>query len=207
MAGLFDKTAPRPLADRMRPASLADVVGQDHLMAPDAPLGRMLVQNRLSSLILWGPPGTGKTSIARLLAEGSDLHFEPLSAVFSGVADLRKIFDAATQRRALGKGTLLFVDEIHRFNRAQQDSFLPYVEDGTVVLVGATTENPSFELNAALLSRVQIFVLRRLDDAALEALLVRAEAVLGGGLTGNRRWSGGFARHGRWRWPLSVHAG
>jgi putative ATPase len=177
--GLFDAQAPRPLADRLRPSTLAEVVGQDHLIGPEGPLGRMLADKSLSSIILWGPPGSGKTTIARLLAESTDLHFEPLSAVFSGVADLRKVFDAASKRRAMGQGTLLFVDEIHRFNRAQQDGFLPYVEDGTVVLVGATTENPSFELNAALLSRAQVLVLRRLDDSALELLLDRAEKLLG----------------------------
>ncbi|MCB2106666.1 MAG: replication-associated recombination protein A [Rhodobacteraceae bacterium] len=169
----------RPLADRLRPKSLADVVGQDHLLGSDAPLGRMLKAKRLSSMVLWGPPGCGKTTIARLLATDSNLFFQPLSAVFSGVADLRKAFDAAGQRRRKGQGTLLFVDEIHRFNRAQQDGFLPVVEDGTVTLVGATTENPSFELNAALLSRCQVFVLRRLDDAALERLLVHAEDEVG----------------------------
>ena len=176
---LFDATAPRPLADRLRPQKLAQVVGQDHLLEPTAPLGRMLAQGRLTSLILWGPPGTGKTTIARLLASETDLEFAPLSAVFSGVADLRKVFATAKTRRADGKGTLLFVDEVHRFNRAQQDGFLPYVEDGTVTLVGATTENPSFELNPALLSRTQVLVLRRLDDAALDALLARAETELG----------------------------
>jgi putative ATPase len=176
---LFEDTAPRPLADKLRPQQLRDVVGQDHLLAPDAPIGRMVAAHRLSSMILWGPPGCGKTTIARLLAETTAMHFEPLSAVFSGVADLRKVFEAAAQRRIGGQGTLLFIDEIHRFNRAQQDSFLPYVEDGTVVLVGATTENPSFELNGALLSRCQVFVLHRLDDAALETLLQRAEKTLG----------------------------
>lgn len=177
--GLFAAGAPRPLADRLRPATLAQVVGQDHLLAADAPLGRMAAAGRLSSLILWGPPGCGKTTLARLLAGVSDLHFEPLSAVFSGVADLRKVFERARERRAAGHGTLLFVDEIHRFNRSQQDAFLPYVEEGTVTLVGATTENPSFELNAALLSRAQVMVLKRLDDAALDLLLSRAEAELG----------------------------
>ena len=179
MAGLFDHQAPRPLADRLRPKSLSEVVGQDHVVGPAGPLGRMLGQGRISSVVLWGPPGCGKTTIARLLAEQTDLHFEPLSAVFSGVADLRKVFDAAAKRRTGGQGTLLFVDEIHRFNRAQQDGFLPYVEDGTVVLVGATTENPSFELNAALLSRMQVLVLRRLDDEALDQLMARAEAESG----------------------------
>jgi putative ATPase len=159
----------------LRPASLAEVVGQDHLLGPDGPIGRMVGAGRLSSMVLWGPPGSGKTTIARLLAEHTDLHFEPLSAVFSGVADLRRIFEAARERRRAGRGTLLFIDEIHRFNRAQQDGFLPYVEDGTVILVGATTENPSFELNAALLSRCQVFVLNRLDHASLETLLGRAE--------------------------------
>ena len=172
---LFETAAPRPLADRLRPSSLAEVLGQDHLLGAESPLGRMAREGRMSSIILWGPPGTGKTTIARLLAGSTELHFEPLSAVFSGVADLRKIFDAARGRRVGGQGTLLFVDEIHRFNRAQQDGFLPYVEDGTVILVGATTENPSFELNGALLSRCQVFVLNRLDHTALEALLVKAE--------------------------------
>ncbi len=175
MAGLFAAQAPRPLADRLRPAELEDVVGQDHLLGPDAPVGRMLGQGRVASMVLWGPPGCGKTTLARLMADRVDLAFEPLSAVFSGVADLRKVFERARERRGMGQGTLLFIDEVHRFNRAQQDGFLPYVEDGTVVLVGATTENPSFELNAALLSRCQVFVLRRLDDAALEKLLARSE--------------------------------
>ncbi|KAA0681092.1 replication-associated recombination protein A [Roseomonas genomospecies 6] len=177
--GLFEAGAPRPLADRLRPRGLGEVVGQEHLLKPDGPLGRMVAARRLASMILWGPPGCGKTTIARLLAQSTDLHFEPLSAVFSGVADLRKVFDSAKARRAAGQGTLLFIDEIHRFNRSQQDGFLPYVEDGTVTLVGATTENPSFELNAALLSRAQVFVLNRLDDAALEKLLTRAEAEMG----------------------------
>jgi len=176
MTGLFESAAPRPLADRLRPRRLAEVVGQAHLLGPEAPLGRMVAQRRLASLVLWGPPGCGKTTIARLLAEATDLAFEPLSAVFSGVADLRKVFERAKQRRLAGQGTLLFVDEVHRFNKAQQDGFLPYVEDGTVVLIGATTENPSFELNAALLSRCQVLVLRRLDEAALQELLARAEA-------------------------------
>ncbi len=179
MTGLFESQAPRPLADRLRPARLEDIVGQQHLLAPDAPIGRMLAAGRLTSMILWGPPGCGKTTLARLLADHTNLHFEPLSAVFSGVADLRKVFEAAKGRRAAGQGTLLFVDEIHRFNRAQQDGFLPYVENGTVILVGATTENPSFELNGALLSRCQVFVLNRLDDAAMEQLIGRAEAAEG----------------------------
>ncbi|MET7277061.1 replication-associated recombination protein A [Kribbella sp. NPDC005582] len=172
---LFEDEPHRPLADRMRPTELDQVVGQEHLLAPEAPLGRMVAQQRLVSAVLWGPPGVGKTTIARLLADRSNLHFEPVSATFAGVADLRKVFAAAQQRRTVGQGTLLFVDEIHRFNRAQQDSFLPYVEDGTIVLVGATTENPSFELNGALLSRTQVFVLRRLDEAARHALTAMAD--------------------------------
>ncbi|MBK8176121.1 MAG: replication-associated recombination protein A [Rhodospirillales bacterium] len=176
---LFGALAPQPLADRLRPAALADVVGQDHLLAADAPIGRMLATGHVGSMILWGPPGCGKTTIARLLAAQTDLEFVPMSAVFSGVADLRKVFDAAELRRRDGRGTLLFIDEIHRFNRAQQDGFLPYVENGTVILVGATTENPSFELNAPLLSRCRVLVLDRLDDPALEQLLERAERVLG----------------------------
>ena len=175
MRSLFENQAPRPLADRLRPAALTDVVGQDHLLAADAPLGRMVESGRITSLILWGPPGTGKTTIANLLASSENMAFTPLSAVFSGIADLRKAFDEAKRVRRLGRGTLLFVDEIHRFNKSQQDGFLPYVEDGTVILIGATTENPSFELNAAILSRTQVLVLNRLNDAALEELLLRAE--------------------------------
>jgi len=178
-AGGLSDDAPRPLADRLRPASLGEVVGQDHIIGKDGPIGRMIAQGRPHSIILWGPPGTGKTTIARLLSSSFKLHFEQLSAVFSGVADLKKTFDAARQRRRMGQGTLLFIDEIHRFNRSQQDSFLPVVEDGTITLVGATTEKPSFELNGALLSRAQVLVLRRLDDAALETLLERAEAHYG----------------------------
>lgn len=176
---LFESDASRPLADRLRPARISDVVGQNHLLDATAPIGRMLAQNRLASLILWGPPGCGKTTIAGLLARESDLEFVALSAVFSGVADLRKAFEAAREKRLMGRGTLLFIDEIHRFNRAQQDGFLPYVEDGTVTLIGATTENPSFELNAALLSRAQVFVLRRLDREALDELISRAETAEG----------------------------
>ncbi len=178
-SGLFERTAPRPLADRLRPKTLDEVVGQDHLLKGDGPLARMVRAGHLASIILWGPPGCGKTTIARLLAEAVDLEFVQLSAVFSGVADLREAFAAARDRRAAGRGTLLFVDEIHRFNRAQQDGFLPYVEDGTVTLIGATTENPSFELNGALLSRCQVLVLKRLDEVALETLLQRAEATEG----------------------------
>ena len=171
--------APRPLADRLRPQSLQEVIGQGHLLGPEAPLGVMLSSGALSSLVLWGPPGVGKTTIARLLATETDLHFVQISAIFTGIAELRKVFDAAKNRRAQGQGTLLFVDEVHRFNRAQQDGFLPHMEDGTILLVGATTENPSFELNAALLSRAQVLVLNRLDLTDLELLAQRAEHALG----------------------------
>ena len=175
-AGL-ERAAPRPLADKLRPDKLVDVVGQDQLLGSDGALTRMLETRSLGSLVFWGPPGTGKTTVARLLARATDLHFEQISAIFSGVADLKNVFDAARQRRETGQGTLLFVDEIHRFNRAQQDSFLPVVEDGTIVLVGATTENPSFELIAPLLSRSRVLVFKPLDAAALEKLLERAEAI------------------------------
>jgi len=177
-AGL-EEDAPRPLADRLRPKRLAEVVGQSYLVGPDGTLMRALKSGRLQSMILWGPPGTGKTTVARLLAAETSFAFEQLSAIFSGVQDLRKAFDRAKSRRETGKGTLLFIDEIHRFNRAQQDGFLPHMEDGTITLVGATTENPSFELNGALLSRALVLVFHRLDAAALEELLARAEALEG----------------------------
>ncbi|NVK58563.1 MAG: replication-associated recombination protein A [Rhodobacteraceae bacterium] len=187
MADLFDSPdatppedrAPRPLADRLRPRALDEVIGQRQLLGPDAPLGIMLASGALSSLVLWGPPGVGKTTIARLLADATDLHFVQISAIFTGVPELRKVFEAARHRRSNGQGTLLFVDEIHRFNKAQQDGFLPHMEDGTILLVGATTENPSFELNAALLSRAQVLVLERLSLADLERLAQRAEKELG----------------------------
>ncbi|MCS5602048.1 MAG: replication-associated recombination protein A, partial [Paracoccus sp.] len=188
MADLFDtpataeppqSPAARPLADRIRPVRMEDVIGQDKVLAPEGPLGSMLEAGSLSSLILWGPPGVGKTTIARLLADETDLAFVQISAIFSGVPELRKVFEAAKLRRQQGRGTLLFVDEIHRFNKAQQDSFLPHMEDGTILLVGATTENPSFELNAALMSRAQVIVLERLGQADLERLTQRAEAELG----------------------------
>ena len=185
MADLFDSPStdapagPRPLADRLRPKTLSEVIGQQQVLGPDAPLGTMLASGSLSSLIFWGPPGVGKTTIARLLADETDLHFVQISAIFTGVPELRKVFEAAKMRRRNGKGTLLFVDEIHRFNKAQQDGFLPYMEDGTILLVGATTENPSFELNAAVLSRSQVFILTRLDLRDLELLAQRAEKELG----------------------------
>src|SRR5271166_739099 len=175
----MEQDAPHPLPDRLRPRSLADVVGQDHILGPDGALTRMLETRSLGSLIFWGPPGTCKTTVARLLADATELQFEQISAIFSGVSDLKKVFDAARARREVGQGTLLFVDEIHRFNRAQQDSFLPVMEDGTIVLVGATTENPSFELIAPLLSRARVLVFKSLDAPALEKLLARAEAIEG----------------------------
>ena len=194
MSDLFDSpttpsSAPRPLADRLRPRTLAEVIGQTHVLSPEGPLGSMLAAQSLSSLILWGPPGVGKTTIARLLADQTNLAFVQISAIFTGVPDLRKVFESAKIRRQNGQGTLLFVDEVHRFNKAQQDGFLPYMEDGTILLVGATTENPSFELNAALLSRAQVIVLERLSLADLERLAQRAEKDLGRNLplTGEAR--------------------
>ncbi|MGB1753202.1 MAG: replication-associated recombination protein A, partial [Paracoccaceae bacterium] len=191
MSDLFgaepDKAAAlKPLAERLRPKTIDDVIGQEQILSSDAPLGAMLSSGRLSSVIFWGPPGVGKTTLARLLADHTQLHFEQISAIFSGVADLKKVFEAAKIRASNGRGTLLFVDEIHRFNKAQQDGFLPHMEDGTILLVGATTENPSFELNAALLSRAQVMVLTRLSEDDLQNLLRRAEAELGATLNLNK---------------------
>ena len=181
-AGGLADGVPRPLADRLRPNTLEQVVGQSHLLGPQAILTQMIEAGRLSSVIFWGPPGSGKTTIARLLAEHTNHHFEQISAIHSGVQELRKLFEAARTRRRDGLGSVLFVDEVHRFNRSQQDSFLPVMEDGTIVLIGATTENPSFELNSALLSRAGVLTLNRLDGEALEVLLCRAEAEEGRGL-------------------------
>lgn len=183
LTDLFDndtesRAGPRPLADTLRPAKLQDVIGQEHLLGPEGPLAVMLASGQIGSVIFWGPPGVGKTTIARLLAHESDLDFVQISAIFTGMPDLRKVFEAAKIRRSSGKGTLLFVDEIHRFNKAQQDGFLPHMEDGTIVLVGATTENPSFELNAAVMSRAQVMVLNRLGEEALERIANRAETEL-----------------------------
>ncbi|MDG1274966.1 MAG: replication-associated recombination protein A [Alphaproteobacteria bacterium] len=175
MNNLFMENRSQPLADRLRPKSISQIVGQDHLLGATAPIGRMLSQNRVPSMILWGPPGCGKTTLARLLSDNINAEFEQLSAVFSGVTDLRKVFERANRRKEIGQRTLLFIDEIHRFNKAQQDSFLPYVEEGTITLIGATTENPSFELNSALLSRCQVFIMNSINNEALELLMQAAE--------------------------------
>lgn len=198
--------APRPLADRLRPRTLDEISGQEHLTGAEGTIRRMAESGRLSSMILWGPPGCGKTTLARILAGHTDLAFEQISAIFSGVADLKKVFEGARLRRRNGKGTLLFVDEIHRFNKSQQDAFLPVVEDGTITLIGATTENPSFELNAALLSRCQVFVLKRLDDSALETLLKRAEDEAGRALplTGDARAALKAMADGDGRYALTM---
>ncbi len=209
MVTLFENNIQRPLADTLRPTNLSEVVGQEHLLGSDAPLGRMIKSGRISSMILWGAPGTGKTTIGRLLAAQGNIEFLNISAVFSGVSDLRKAFDTAKKAQDLGRRTLLFVDEIHRFNKLQQDGFLPYVENGTVVLVGATTENPSFQLNSAILSRVQVYTLKRLSEEALETLLIRAEAHIGHSLpinTGARRALRVFA-DGDGRYLLNMAEG
>ena len=203
-AGL-EAEAPRPLADRLRPQTLAEVAGQDHIVGPTGALTRLLGGKTLGSLIFWGPPGTGKTTVARLLAGETKLAFVQISAIFSGVADLKKVFEEARRRRQIGQGTLLFVDEIHRFNRAQQDGFLPVMEDGTITLIGATTENPSFELNSALLSRARVMTFKALDAEAIEKLLERAEAIEGAQAAARRRRARRADPHGRWRRARRAH--